>query len=296
MIPYSHFFAFYGATLVAAVLVGLSLLGSPLQKVWRHSLAFLRKNYIYVVILAALPLAVQSLNMIKASFGDAHDAVEAVSNARLVFGFEGDLIPSLQRTLDSDLLGAFLIFTYMWVFSFLTYFLPILLVAKRNRPALVTFTLAMSLNYIVLVAFYTLFPVSVSSDLPGANVQPLLYSTDYWGTMATGVNPLTNCFPSAHISLSFTAFIVFAIAGREYRGLTYALGATAFTLVIAVLYLGIHYPADVLGGLALAASATYCAANGRVRRVLGGASGVLSRLLLGIPGKEEPGYPGSRET
>jgi len=268
MAAYGHFFAVYAASIIIAVYVGLRLMGVSIRTSWKPSIAFARRHYLMLIVLAALPLAVQALSLAKTFFGDTHYVTESINNASKVYALGGGIITTLQRSLDSAIIDAFFGVTYMWVFAVFTYLLPILLVVKRDGPILANFTIAVGMNYVVLIIFYILFPVKVSSGLPGANVEPVLYSSDTWSAMATSVDSLTNCFPSGHVSLSFTAFLVFALAGVEYRRLSYILGATAVILGIAVLHLGIHYPADVLGGLVLAAFSVFCATNERVREAV----------------------------
>ena len=253
----------------------------------RPSLRFLKLHYNLIVVLAVLPLSVQFLSLAKAQFFGPNGSESSIENARMVFAFGGGVIKVLQHSLDSGFLVTTFETTYMWVFALFTYFLPILLVVKRDSRTLTMFTIAVAINYAVLMSSFIVFPVKVSSGLPGADVTPVLYNSHTWGAMATSVDSLTNCFPSGHISLSFTAFFVFALAGSEYRRLSYVLGATGVTLGLAVLYLGIHYPADVLGGLALAAIATACSTNERSRAAIVRTVKSFMRLGLRSPANAE---------
>jgi len=66
--------------------------------------------------------------------------------------------------------------------------------------------------------------------------------------MVLGIDPLDNDFPSGHVSLSVTTFLVFAAAGFEYRKLAYFFGCSTVAIAFAVLYLGVHWPPDVYAG------------------------------------------------
>lgn len=247
--------------------IGLTRVSGGLSGAWRPVLRFLRQNRAYVLVIALFPLMVQGVSFAKSQFMGEEGISESISNGMRIHSLGGGTITVLQRGLDSHLAMAYMAFIYMWVFAFFTYFLPLLLIVKRDRRTLREFALAIGTNYAVLIPFYLFLPVAVSSSLPGVQVQPLLYSMPYWGTMATSVDSLTNCFPSGHTSLSFTALIIFALAGYEYRRLTYVLGVTALSVVVAVLYLGIHYPADVVGGLVLAVGASLFAKSNLSRTV-----------------------------
>ncbi len=269
MLSYPEFFVLYSASIAAAVLLSLRLIVGRPRDFWPGVLEFLRHNYIYILVLAAFPLMVQWLSLAKEHMSDGHAVAESLSNGQLLFSVGGHLITTLQKNIESQVVADYFKFLYMWVFAFFTYFLPILFVAKRDRKTLVAFTIAISVNYLVLLSFYVAFPAVVSSRLPQEGVEPVLYSSTYWGSMASSVDCLTNCFPSGHVSLSFTAMFVVALAGRGYRPLAVALGISAVSIAVAVLYLGIHYPLDVVGGLTLATVATTAARNDSLRAVAG---------------------------
>lgn len=267
-------------SLVFAVYVGLSLTSGSFRGYSRPAIRFVKQNYGYVLVLVALPLMVQFVSMLKSSFGGQEQLHNSISNASFIFSIGGSSISSIQSSLDSYVIGSYMAFVYMWVFAFFTYFLPIMLFVKGDKRTVKNYTMALAINYATLIPFYILFPVAVSSNLPGTGVQPLLYSSSYWGQMATSVDSLTNCFPSGHVSLSFTALFIFALAGFEYRRLTYLLGITAASVGIAVLYLGIHYPADVAGGLILALGSTAATRSEVVRTALRRAIARVSRKAV----------------
>ena len=268
MISYAQFFALYATSIIIAVYVCVRFMAGRLLDLFPHVVPFLRRNYLMIIVLAMLPLMVQFLSVAKAHLSDGHALAESLSNGHILFSVGGGLITTLQRDFGSELISGYFKFQYMWVFAFFTYLLPILFVVKRDRKTLLAFTIALTVNYAILLSFYVAFPAAVSSRLPQEGVKPVLYSSAYWGSMASSVDCLTNCFPSGHVSLSFTALFVVGLAGREYRWLTIALGVSAVSIAIAVLYLGIHYPLDVLGGLALAGSATVAARNDTVRAAI----------------------------
>ena len=57
-----------------------------------------------------------------------------------------------------------------------------------------------------------------------------------------------NSFPSGHTTLAFT---MATVAGHEYTSLRIPLYAAAFVTAFARIYLGRHYPSDVLAGAAI---------------------------------------------
>jgi hypothetical protein len=65
-----------------------------------------------------------------------------------------------------------------------------------------------------------------------------------------------------------TAFLIFATAGTTYRRFSYFLGAATVATVVAVLCLGIHWPADVLAGFLVGIFAAMAARNERIQMTM----------------------------
>jgi membrane-associated phospholipid phosphatase len=120
-------------------------------------------------------------------------------------------------------------------------------------------------NYLVLIPFYLFFPVTVTGFYSESGLTPLLYINTNWGRVVTSVDPLNNDFPSGHVSIILTTLLVLACAGWDRRGYLYFLAASLIGIVFAVLYLGVHWLADVFAGLALAVGATMLAGNAKVQ-------------------------------
>jgi membrane-associated phospholipid phosphatase len=98
--------------------------------------------------------------------------------------------------------------------------------------------------------------------------------------MVTSVDPLNNDFPSGHVSLSTTTFLVFAYAESRYRKFSYFLGGSTIAVIFAVLYLGVHWPADVFAGFLVAVGATVAARSDRVQMTIDRYVRIISRRLF----------------
>ncbi|MCJ7606667.1 MAG: phosphatase PAP2 family protein, partial [Thermoplasmata archaeon] len=144
------------------------------------------------------------------------------------------------------------------------YFTPILILALDDRRTFRRYSIAMLLNYMVLMPFYLFFPVSVTGFYADSGVTPLLYIDTNWGRVVTSVDPLDNDFPSGHVSLIVTTLLVLVAAGRDYKTYYYFVGLATAAIVFAVLYLGVHWIADVFAGFLLAVGATVLSKNERV--------------------------------
>jgi len=265
VLSYPAFFALYTVTMVVAVFAGVLLLQGWKDMSIRRTLLSVRYNAVYIILIAAFPLSVQAQDIIENQISGVEDPSKEIVYTNWIFSLAGGAIKVLQDRLDYAVVTDFFIIAYAWVFAFITYFAPIILLARDDRVNLRTYAIAMMLNYLVLTPFYLLFPVSVTGSHAASEMTPILYVDTHFGKMVTSVDPLNNDFPSGHVSLSVTTFLVFAYAGSWYKRLTYFLAGACVAIVFSVLYLGVHWPADVFAGFLLAVGATVAARSDRIQ-------------------------------
>jgi len=280
VLSYPAFFAIYSVSIVIACFVGVLIMMGWKEMSLRRALQSLRYNAVYIIILAAFPLLVQAQDLVERATWGPESTSKEVHYTNWMFSIAGGAVAVLQDRLNHAIVTDFFAITYVWLFTFLTYFAPILLLAKDDRATLRTYAIATMFNYIVLTPFYILFPVSVTGSHVAAQITPMLYSDPYWGRMVTSVDPLNNDFPSGHVSLSTTTFLVFAYAGSRYRKFSYFLGGSTIAVVFAVLYLGVHWPADVFAGFLVAVGATVAARSDRVQMTIDRYVRIISRRLF----------------
>jgi membrane-associated phospholipid phosphatase len=259
------FFALYSITMLVGVFVGVVLSIGWKDISWRRALQSARYNAVYLIIIAALPLFIQLQDLIEARFAGPGEATREVVYTHWIFSLSGGAVRILQDRLDYRILIDFFCIVYAWLFTFLIYFAPVLLVSADDKVNLRKYAIAMMFNYLVLVPFYALFPVSVSGSHPESGITPTLYTDTNWGKMVTSVDPLNNDFPSGHVSLAVTTLLIFAFARRQYRPVYYFLIFTCCAVVFAVLYLGVHWPADVVAGFLVAVFAVTAANNEKIQ-------------------------------
>jgi membrane-associated phospholipid phosphatase len=281
VLSYPAFFTIYFVSIVVAFFLGVLVLMGWKEMSIRRALLSLRYNAVYIIILVAFPLLlVLSQNMAANAISDPGDTSKEVHYTNWIFSIAGDAVAIIQDRLHHAIVTDFFAITYVWLFTFLTGFVPILLLAKDDRATLRTYAIATVLNYLVLAPFYIFFPVTVTGSNIAAQTTPLLYADPIWGRMVTNVDPLNNDFPSAHVSLSTTTFLVFVYAGSRYKRFSYFLGVSTIAVVLAVLYLGVHWPADVFAGFLVAVGATVAARSGRVQMTIDRYVRIISRRLL----------------
>lgn len=266
-LSYPMFFTLYTASMLIVAVLGLLILVRWKNMFLRKAMLSVRYNIVYVILLIAFPLLIQAQDIVERSFAGPGTTRE-VAYTNWIFSLSGGVIQILQERLNYAILTNFFIIVYAWLFAFLIYFAPVLLLVKDDRLTLRKYAIAISLNYLILIPLYAVFPVSVTSSYSDSGMIPLLYANPHWGRMVTSVFSLNNDFPSGHVSLAVTTFLVFATAGVGYRKFSYFLGGSAVAIVIAVLYLGIHWPADVFAGFLVAIGTTVAARTDKIQMTI----------------------------
>jgi membrane-associated phospholipid phosphatase len=252
----------YVASMAIGIFIGLLWIIGWKELSWRKALDSAIQNAPYVVLIVGMPLIMLAENILRSS-----EASKEIIYTDWIFSISGNWIRIVQDRLDYQLLTDFFILVYVWVFTYILYFTPLLILARDDRKTLRRYTLAIMFNYVFLLPFYLFFPVSVTGFYPDAGVTPLLYIDTNWGRAVTGVDPLDNDFPSAHVSLVVTTLIVMSAAGLNYRRFCYFIAVATAGIVFAVLYLGVHWVADVMGGFILAFFAVLISSNDRLEAV-----------------------------
>ena len=260
MLSFNTFFAAYAFSLLAAALVGVSLVAR--RGIIRKVLSAARQNSIFIVLLVLLPMLVLAVDTMDLALSNAD--IKETQYTGWFMQISGGAVNALQTRLNYSLLIDLSVFFYVWIFAFVIFFSPTLLLVKGDGKTFRRYSVAMAVNYMIMIPFYILFPVGVSSGAPGSSVVPLLYVHPNWGRLITSIDPLNNNFPSGHTSLMLTTLLIFVFAQSRYRGYSTFLGIATAWIVVSVIILGIHWPPDVLMGAGVAVLALYVSRIDRV--------------------------------
>ncbi|HDP96609.1 MAG TPA: inositol phosphorylceramide synthase [Euryarchaeota archaeon] len=256
-LPYEMFTAGYAATILTGTVAGL-IFFVGLKNIKRGIILLnVRRNWILLMILTALPLLL--LLESRLTIMPDNDA-QTLRNVSWMLEHGGDLIRYLQNRIESSIITDFFIFIYVWVFTFLIFFTPIYLLVKNDTVLFKKYSFAVILNYLILLPFYLFLPVSVTSYAPETMLKPLLYIDTNWGMLVTSMDPLDNDFPSGHISILLTTLLIMA-SSYHHRKYTHFVMWGLIAITFAILYLGIHWIMDVIGGIALAVVAVLIVMN-----------------------------------
>lgn len=146
-----------------------------------------------------------------------------------------------------------LTFAYVVLFPLLGLTSLVVYAARRDRGALERLFIGFFTNYLVALPFYVIFPVR-EAWAASAGVRFLIPTV--YPAFEAAYRPfsgLDNCFPSLHTSLALTFALVAWRSG--YRRLGTLLSGAAGLVMLSTLYLGVHWPLDLMAGAVLAAVA-----------------------------------------
>lgn len=140
-------------------------------------------------------------------------------------------------------------YVFMLIFPFVAYFV-------LNPPEPLRRTIvAYAANYLIGVTCYVIFVAQGPRNRIPGEVRGLMYEADSFAAyqfLTSSINANVNVFPSLHTSLAVTVALL-AWTTREEYPLWFVISTVlAASVVFATMYLGIHWAADVLAGIALA--------------------------------------------
>lgn len=176
-----------------------------------------------------------------------------------IHAIEGDLVAWMQTFATVELTW---FFTLIYIFGY-AFLLVFPLVAYFVLPDLRMFrvtTLAYTFNYAIGLVCYTLFIAFGPRNFMPDEVESLMYVA--WPQielLTTHINVNTNVFPSLHTSLAVTVVLLAWATRRTYPRWLAVATPLAVGVLIATMYLGIHWATDVVGGTVLAVVAVWLA-------------------------------------
>lgn len=243
------------STIVLCTIAGLVIVGPRQLAQLRHeALPRLRELRLQIAVLAAV-LAVSAV---------AREGLQELSllyGLRLtgaIFALEGEFVAWLQATFVTPELTLYFSWIYIYGYVFMLAFPFIAYGALEETTTLKRLLTAYALNYAIGLLVYTLVlahgPRNIMPDL----VTSLLYTFNPdLQALTSWANENTNVFPSLHTSLSVTVALFALLTRDEYP--VWAVLATwiSVSVMIATMYLGIHWLLDVLAGIVLAVACVF---------------------------------------
>ena len=171
----------------------------------------------------------------------------------LIYAIEGDFVAWIQATFVSPELTVYFSGIYVYGYVFLVAFPFVAYLALPDATTLKRLLAAYGLNYSIGLVIYTIVYAHGPRNLMPDTVTSLLftYNPDFMA-LTSEVNEAANVFPSLHTSLSVTVATFAVLTREEYPRWTPVALWLSTSVVLATMYLGIHWLTDVIGGIALA--------------------------------------------
>ncbi len=171
-----------------------------------------------------------------------------------VYAIEGDIVLWIQESLSNVLLSVVLTHFYVMGFMAVTFSSFVYPIFFDDRYMADRVSLSMFWVYILAIPFYLFFNVRVTGDYIPA-METIAYDlTPEIHNWFIQIDPFTNGMPSLHIGLPFAIWLTMERWDSDERWLSFRrllllfITLTAFT----ILYLGIHWVSDIIGGIIIA--------------------------------------------
>ena len=176
-----------------------------------------------------------------------------------LYALEGRFVAELQAATPDATYG-FFTGMYMFGFPYLLVVPVVMYFLTSSRRHLKELLVAYVLNHAVGVLCYTLFIAYGPRNWIPSHVDGVMYQLYPWTQEITAaVSSKTNVFPSLHTSLSLTTAAFALRTRRTYPIWAVLASVLAVSIVIATMYLGIHWATDVLAGALLATLCVFLA-------------------------------------
>jgi membrane-associated phospholipid phosphatase len=229
--------------LATMVFVGYSGLNRARSMFHEHLQAVFPHLGLLIVILA--------VNKVAREYGPDLSWIIGWNITGLIYTVEGDFVGQVQ-SLATPSLTMYFSFMYIYGYIFLLVFPFIAYFSHPKSDPLKETAIVYAVNYGIGLICYILFISYGPRNMIPDVVDPLLYSTFPQSQILTGeVNANTNVFPSLHTSLSVSVALLAYKTREMYFGWALVAIPIAASIVIATMYLGIHWGTDVFAGILL---------------------------------------------
>ncbi|MAH98175.1 MAG: hypothetical protein CMA12_02340 [Euryarchaeota archaeon] len=169
----------------------------------------------------------------------------------LVYAIEGDAVLWVQEALRNDLLDVAMTHFYVMGFMTATFSSFIFTIYFDDRHMADRVSLSMFWVYILAIPFYLFLNVKVTGNYI-EGMETIAYDlTPEIHNWFNRIDPFTNGMPSLHIGLPFAIWLTMHRWDEDGRWKKFRGFLISFILLtsIAIVYLGIHWFVDIIGGM-----------------------------------------------
>ena len=191
---------------------------------------------------------------------DIFDGVDRIlmANTRIdmtayIYAIEGDIVVWFQHTFENEILTSVLTHFYVAGYMMIIFCAFVYTCYFDDRHMADRISLTLLLTYMLALPFYLFFNVRVTGDFIPEMETLGYHLTPEIQTWFTRIDPFTNGMPSLHIGIPFSIWYCYArndLDGR-WKIWRYCLIGYIFLTSFTILYLGIHWVSDIIGGIAV---------------------------------------------
>ena len=249
----------YLTWLISALTIGvllMPLVKPPWAKVTVHGfIDFLRRYWLHLAIVLLIYNAKDFLDEIDRILMANTDGM--LNMTPWIYAIEGDMALWVQDTFYSDWMTALMTHFYVVGFMVICYVSIFYFAYFDDRYMADRISLTIFWVYVLAIPFYLFFNVHVTGNfIPG--METLAYDhTPEINDWFHRIDPLTNGMPSLHIGFPFAVWLCLLRFDTDGRWKIYRRIVFLYVLLTAfcILYLGIHWFMDIIGGMVVAAIA-----------------------------------------
>ena len=249
----------YLTWLISALALGVILLPVFKPKWSKVSLPpfldFIRRYWVHIFLLVMVYNAKDFL-----------DQIDRILMARTgldmtpwIYAVEGDMVLWVQQTFMADWLSHSLTHFYVAGYMFICYVSIFYMAYFDDRWMADRVALAIFWVYVCAVPFYLFFNVRVTGDHI-TEMETIAYQlTPEIADWFRRIDPFTNGMPSLHIGIPFAVWLCLVRFDEDNRWILYQRLVFGYVILTAftIIYLGIHWISDIIGGMAIAAFAVH---------------------------------------
>ena len=249
----------YLTWLISALAIGVLLM--PLVKPpWSRVtldgfIDFLRRYWLHILMVLLIYNAKDFLDEVDRILMANTDGM--LNMTPWIYAIEGEMALWVQETFRADWLTSFMTHFYIVGFMVICYVSVFYFAYFDDRYMADRISLAIFWVYILAIPFYLFFNVHVTGNyIPG--METLAYNhTSEINDWFHRIDPLTNGMPSLHIGFPFAVWLCLLRFDTDGRWTVYRRIIFAYVVLTAfcILYLGIHWFMDIIGGMVVAAMA-----------------------------------------